>query len=183
MSLPAARAASPSPVDLLIRGVAVLLVGRCLLSMAYHAFVRQQARLVFERLSTGDYEALVASEDPNLSFTHPGQHPLGSTLHSTGAARLWYQRLFRFFPGMEFDIKELVVKGWPWNTVVAAQWESHATAGDGHPYDNQGVHILQVKWGHAIGVRVYTDTQKTAAACQRMAQHGLSEAAAPPIRD
>jgi hypothetical protein len=45
------------------------------------------------------------------------------------------------------------------------------------------MHVLRVKWGRAIGVRVYLDTQKKAAVCERLAQHGLSEGAAPPIQD
>jgi ketosteroid isomerase-like protein len=167
----------------LVRGLVALVVGRCLLSTAYHAFARQQARLVFQRLSRGDYEALVASEDPNLSFIYPGEHPLGTALHTAGAARRWYQRFFRFFPETHFDVKDLIVKGWPWHTVVAAQWSLRATAQDGLPYANEGVHLLRVKWGRAMEVRVYVDTQMAAAVCRRLAEHGLSEAAAPPIRD
>jgi ketosteroid isomerase-like protein len=171
------------PLAPLARGLVAGIAATCLVSMAYHAFVRYQARLVFQRLSTGDYEALVASENPNLSFTYPGKHPLGGTLHTASAARLWYRRFFRFFPQIQFEIKDMVVKGWPWNTVVVAQWEAKATAADGLPYANEGVHMLHVKWGRAIGVGVYLDTQKKAAVCERLAEHGLAEGAAPPIRD
>ena len=116
-------------------------------------------------------------------FDYPGKHALGTTLNDRDLVGLWYQRFFRFFPDIKFDVKNVLMKGGPWKTTVVVEWEAHATMPDGQPYDNQGIHILIIKMGKATGIRVYLDTQKKAAKLQSLAEHGFEEAAAPPIKD
>jgi ketosteroid isomerase-like protein len=54
---------------------------------------------------------------------------------------------------------------------------------DGQPYENRGVHLIRLRWGRAVSVRAYLDTQIYAAACRRMAENGVAEAKAAPITD
>jgi ketosteroid isomerase-like protein len=149
----------------------------------YRRFVKKKARWIFERFSAGDYEALLNEEASQLLFVYPGKHPLGTTLTDVRAVRLWYERFFRFFPDIKFTLKDVVAKGGPWNTKVVVEWTAHATTPDGQPYENEGVHVLHIRWGQAVGIRVYLDSQKKAATFQRVAENGIAEAAAPPITD
>jgi ketosteroid isomerase-like protein len=149
----------------------------------YRRFVHRKARWIFERFSAGDWEALVSSEAQDLLFEYPGKHALGTTLNDLDAVSLWYQRFFRFFPDIEFTLKNVLMKGGPRKTTVVVEWDARATMPDGQPYDNQGIHILIIKMGKATGIRVYLDTQKKAAKLQSLAEHGFEEAAAPPIED
>jgi ketosteroid isomerase-like protein len=151
--------------------------------MVYRRFVKGKARWIFERFSAGDYEALLSSEAPELLFEYPGKHALGTTLHDRDLVGLWYQRFFRFFPDIKFDVKNVLMKGTPLKTTVVFEWEARATMPDGQPYDNQGIHILIIEKAKASGIRVYLDTQKKAAKLQSLAEHGFEEAVAPPITD
>jgi ketosteroid isomerase-like protein len=151
--------------------------------MLYRRFVHGKARWIFERFSAGDWEALVSSEAQHLLFEYPGKHALGTTLTDRDAVSLWYQRFFRFFPDIQFTLKNVLMKGGPWKTTVVVEWDARATMPDGQPYDNQGIHILVIKMGKATGIRVYLDTQKKAAKLQSLAEHGVEEAAAPAIKD
>ena len=151
--------------------------------MLYRRFVHGKARWIFERFSAGDWEALVDSEAQNLVFEYPGKHALGTTLNDRDVVGLWYQRFFRFFPDINFTVKNVLMKGGPRKTTVVVEWEASATMPDGQPYDNQGIHILIIKMRKATGIRVYLDTQKKAAKLQSLAEHGFEEAAAPPITD
>jgi ketosteroid isomerase-like protein len=149
----------------------------------YKRFVKKKARWIFDRFSEGDYEALLNEEATDLLFEYPGEHALGTTLTNIHAVRQWYERFFRFFPDIRFTIKDVITKGGPWNTIVVVEWEAHATTPDGQPYENEGVHVLRIRWAKAVGIRVYLDTTKKAATLERVAEHGTSEAAAPPITD
>lgn len=151
--------------------------------MLYRRFVHGKARWIFERFSAGDWQALVDSEAPDLVFEYPGRHALGTTLTNRDAVGLWYQRFFRFFPDIQFTLKNVLMKGSPLKTTVVVEWEANATMPDGQPYDNQGIHVLIIEKAKASGIRVYLDTQKKAAKLESLAQHGFDEAAAPPLTD
>jgi ketosteroid isomerase-like protein len=87
------------------------------------------------------------------------------------------------FPDLQFEVKALVVKGWPWNTLAVVEWEDWANTRDGNGYRNQGVHVIRLRWGRVVSLHVYLDTQKLADACRRQAQQGLADAVAAPIVD
>ena len=38
--------------------------------------------------------------------------------------RAWYRRLAAIFPDLQFDVRHIVVTGWPWDTVAAVEWHS-----------------------------------------------------------
>jgi ketosteroid isomerase-like protein len=74
--------------------------------------------------------------------------------------RRWFERLFLLFPGLNFEIKDILVKGWPWNTVVVVEWIDRATTKDGQPYVNEGVHIIRFCLGRLVELHAYLDSQK-----------------------
>ena len=75
-----------------------------------------------------------------------------------------YRRIFQLFPDLAFEVKDILVGGWPNNTRVCVKWACRATGKDGMPYTNQGVHIFYLRWGKVTGLDIYCDTQSIAAA-------------------
>ena len=150
----------------------------------YHTVIRQKITKVFEQLSRGEYEPSLAQiAVGNFEHKFPGNHCLGGTRHTVDGMRRWFRRLFVLFPRLEFEIKNIFVKGGPVNTLVAVEWIDRGITRDDKPYDNCGTHILRLQWGRLVSIHVYLDSQKIAQECQRMTQQGIAEAAAPPIED
>ena len=149
----------------------------------YHAFIKKKTRGVFDRINEGDYEALLAIEDPRVVFNYAGAHALGSDLHNVEGMRLWYQRAFRLFPGIRYDIDDLLVHGGPTNTLILVQWTVRTPLSTGEPYEQHGVHLLRIKNRKCVEIRVFLDTQKMEIACRKLAEAGVAEAGAPPITD
>jgi hypothetical protein len=75
------------------------------------------------------------------------------------------------------------VRGWPWNTVALVEWRDQFSLRDGSRGANQGVHVLRLKWGKVVSLRVYCDTQVVAAALLTQKMHGIAEAGFSPITD
>ncbi|MBO0953164.1 nuclear transport factor 2 family protein [Fibrella forsythiae] len=149
----------------------------------YHRLVEQIVRQNFARLSQGDYESMLKGMAPLITHTFSGQHALGGTRRSVPAMREWFARLFRLFPGLNFEIRRVAVSGWPWLTTIAVEWTDRATPADGSTYVNEGIHLLQMRWGKVVYLRAYLDTAVLAATLEGLAAHGISEALAPPIQD
>ena len=149
----------------------------------YHAIVRRKARGLFESLSRGAWRETTADVADDVVHVFPGNHPLGGERHSREAMERWFERLFRLYPDLNFEVNRVVAKGWPWDTSVAVEWVDSGHAADGEPYSNQGAHWIRLRWGTAVYVHGYLDTETIAADCRRMAAAGIDEAAAPPITD
>lgn len=149
----------------------------------YHTIVKKLALQSFEHLNQGDYETVLKSISPSITHTFSGNHALGGTRHSVGAMREWFGRLFRLSPGLAFEIRNVAVSGWPWNTTIAVEWIDRATPADGSAYVNEGVHVIKMRWGKVVYLHAYLDTQVTLDMCQRLAAHGMAEAMAAPIED
>jgi ketosteroid isomerase-like protein len=149
----------------------------------YSFFVRKFVRQVFQSLNEGDYETVLKGVSPTITHTFSGSHALGGTRHSIEAMRQWFQRLYRLSPGLNFDIKNIAVSGAPWDTTIAVEWVDSATPADGSDYVNEGVHAIKMRWGKAVYIHAYLDTQKVEAMCDRLVKAGFAEAAALPIED
>jgi ketosteroid isomerase-like protein len=148
----------------------------------YRAFVRRRIRGVFlEQLSRGDYEAVVANTAREVEHTFPGEGALAGTRRSRESLREWFERLFRLFPVLRFEVEEVLVAGWPWRTTVAVRWRDWGNAADGEPYANRGCEVFEIRWGRATAIRQYLDTKAIDDSLARMAEAGIEEAAAPPI--
>lgn len=103
--------------------------------------------------------------------------------HTPAALRLWFERLYRLFPRLSFSVKHIAVSGWPWDTTVVVEWHDKATLATGAPYDNDGVHVVRLRWGRLVSLHAYVDTAVVADACRQMANNGVAEARAPRIED
>ena len=149
----------------------------------YRGFVERRVRETFRRLSEGDWEAQVAQMPSELVHVFPGDHALGGVRRTPEGMRRWFGRLYAIFPDLHFEVKRVVVRGWPWDTHVAVEWVDRATPTDGVPYVNEGTHFLRLRRGRLVYLRAYCDTQKVAEVCERLAWMGVAEAAAPPIEE
>lgn len=112
-----------------------------------------------------------------------GESPLSGERHSRDAVRAWFERLFRLYEGLSFDVGRVTASGPPWNLVVGVEWHAHVRPRGGEPYDNEGFHVINIRRGRIAYFHAYEDSQKVADACRRMAAAGIAEAAAPPITD
>src|SRR5439155_20686172 len=95
----------------------------------YRAFVRRRIRGTFvHQLSRGDYPAVVSRTARNVEHTFPGEGALAGTRRSRDALRQWFERLFRLFPELRFEVEDIAVTGWPWHTVVTVRWRDWGLA-------------------------------------------------------
>jgi ketosteroid isomerase-like protein len=146
----------------------------------YHFVVARKTRSMFESLNRADASPFIAGVHDDVVFTYPGKHALGGTMRGKDALAEWFQRFFRFFPGIEWTIKDIVVEGAPWGkTVVSAEWSVRCVLENGHVFENEGLHMIELKGTKASAVRVYLDTQRSAAALQSLADSGVEEAKVP----
>jgi ketosteroid isomerase-like protein len=149
----------------------------------YAYFVRQFVQQTFESLNQGDYESVLKGVSPSITHTFSGTHALGGTRHSIEGMRQWFKRLYLLSPKLEFAIKNIIVSGFPWNTNIAVEWVDSAMPADGSEYVNEGVHIIKMRWGKAVYIHAYLDTQLVEALFKRLSAYGMAEASALPIED
>ena len=136
----------------------------------------------FHHVGQRDYETLLEQTAPSVL------HVFLETTHLAGRAtqRLLaalVRELFVLFTELHFEVKEVAVRGLPWDAAVMVQWENQGRACDGQPYANQGAHVLRLRGGRVVYLHEYLDSQRVAAVCLRLARQGVSEAAAEPIKD
>jgi ketosteroid isomerase-like protein len=146
----------------------------------YHSLVARKTRGMFEKLNQADAGPFIKAVHDDVVFTYPGKHALGGTMRGKEALAEWFQRFFRFFPGITWTIKDIVVEGAPWGTtVVSAEWAVHCVLENGHVFENEGLHMIELEQAKAKAVRVYLDTQRSAAALKSLADSGVAEARVP----
>jgi ketosteroid isomerase-like protein len=147
----------------------------------YHTIVRQKLEKSFQRINAGDYEYILKQFAPSFEHWFSGDHALAGTRHTLEVTQDWYKRLALMFPDLRFEVKKILVQGWPWNTTAAVEWVDHLTAPDGQAFSNEGVHFLRLRWGRVVELHIYCDTQKLARICQHLEKEGRVEALAAPI--
>ena len=126
----------------------------------YKALVRRTIRTGFRALSVGDYEQVVRQFHPQVVFSFAGPAPLGGERTGVAAVRAWFQRLFSYFPGIQFTVHHVIVQGWPWNTLVATRLAIAAPRADGSVYQNEAMQFLRLRWGKVVEDRLHEDTYK-----------------------
>lgn len=146
----------------------------------YKMFVERKYRRAWAALNRGDHGPILDSFASVFEYTFVGETPLGGTRRTTEMVDAWFQRLSRLFPGAQFDVDEVVIKGPPWRTVLAGAMTIRASVA-GRPYSNEFTQFAQLRWGKVIRLRTLEDTQRMVAACRALATAGVDEANAPPL--
>jgi ketosteroid isomerase-like protein len=148
----------------------------------YRAIVARRVRSAWQHLGRGDYEYVLKQFAPTFTHRFAGDHALGGERSSRAAQRAWFERLFRLLPGVEFRVEDVLVRGWPWRTRALALIRVRATVA-GRPYQNEVAQTIDLRWGRITHIDNLEDTQKLAAALERLAAAGLDEARAEPIAE
>jgi ketosteroid isomerase-like protein len=130
----------------------------------YHKIVKRIATKNFERVNQRDYAAILKDCVPDIHHRFGGHHALGGERHDRDALGRWFERLGR-----------------PHNTTVIIRWVGSQTLPDGTPYENHGVHIVQMRWGKVVDIDANEDSQLVADSMKIFAAHGIPEALAEPI--
>ena len=142
----------------------------------YSTIVRSIVRAGFRALSAGDYEQVLRQFDSQVIFSFVGPAPLGGERRGVEAVREWFQRLFSYFPGIQFTVHQVIVQGYPWNTLVASRLSIAAPRLDGSMYQNNMMQFLRLKWGRVIEDQLYEDTYKLFGELQqRLHQNEIEE--------
>ncbi|GAC1529758.1 MAG: nuclear transport factor 2 family protein [Thermoleophilaceae bacterium] len=145
----------------------------------YRRFVRRRVRRGFELLSTGQLDTLMAgfADDSVLAF--PGEQSFGGEQRGADAIRAWFDALLRLFPDFRVEPGRILVEGGPWHTRVATRFDIHATLPDGASYRNEGVQLLDLRWGRVREDRLFEDTARPAVALERLAELGAPVGSIP----
>ena len=149
----------------------------------YHRIVAMQVRNAFAQISAGNWEAMVAGMAPAFTYRFYGDHALSGERHTHDALRRWWERCFRLLPDTRFDVEDILVAGWPWNTRVATAVTVNVGVVDGSRYQNVVHQFLRIRWGKITEVRTLEDTAVLQKTLDRLAAAGYAEAHAAPITD
>ena len=149
----------------------------------YHFIVRHVIRGAFGGLSAGRAASVTRLFAADAEHCFIGGHALGGARSTPESIERWYARLLAVFPGIRFELGRILVSGWPWNTLVVAEWCESSPGIDGVPNENTGMNIIELRWGRVRQVSIYTDTAVLEHNLGRLARAGVTEAAAPPIVD
>jgi ketosteroid isomerase-like protein len=109
----------------------------------------------------GDVEALLGTYTKDVCFRFPGTSSWAGEFRGIEAVRPWLQRFHRV--GLELNVDEILIGGWPWNTKVALHFTDRLKAPDGTlVYENTGFIYAKAAWGKIWEYEVIEDTQKVA---------------------
>ena len=148
----------------------------------YHAIVRRKLRRAFADINAGRWGRIIPQFARAHRHVFHGDHALGGERTDLEATRRWYGRLARIFPDLRFEVCDIAVGGWPWDTVAMVAWTDRFAV-NGVPAGNQGVHVFRLRWGKVVELAVHCDTAKLSRYLAEKARTGLAEATAAPIRN
>jgi ketosteroid isomerase-like protein len=149
----------------------------------YAWIVARKVRAVFASLSHGDAGPMLASLAGGFAYRFEGDSPIGGLRASQDSMRLWWERMYRLFPGLAFTVQDVAVSGWPWRTRIWTLLEFAKPLPDGTRYTNVVMQRMEMRWGRITRVHTLEDTQRCARFLAWQAQQGKAEALAAPITD
>ena len=148
----------------------------------YKSIVKRRIRRLWASLNRGDHTPILRSFAPEFEYAFVGDTPLGGTRRTLAGADQWFRRVFELFPDAQFEVRDLLAEGWPWNTRAAASVVVRATVAQ-RPYVNEFCQFARLRWGRVTRLRTVEDTQRMIEACRLLAGEGIAAASAPPIED
>jgi ketosteroid isomerase-like protein len=155
--------------------------------MIYRAIVRRRVHRLFAEANQGRWTAIVDGLAPTFSYRFVGDTPLGGTRTSHAAMRLWFERLYRLFPGSVFVPQSVVVEGVPWRTNIMTHVLIRGTVpgtdGATSDYENEFMQRMVLRWGKITSVVTVEDTQRFVDLLPALADVGIPDATAAPITD
>lgn len=145
--------------------------------MVYHAIVAGKLRTLWSQMGRGQAGAAISQASDRLHFRFLAPPPLGVELRGREAFAAWFDKLYSYFPDLDFRLTGVQVSGWPWKTRAVVRLDITTTLADGSHYANEAVQLLTIRWGKLAEDDVFEDTAKLAAAIEIQRAHGLGEPA------
>lgn len=149
----------------------------------YATIVRRKVRGIFDRINQGDYLPMVDGLADEFVYVFHGEHALGGRRTTREAMIRWWERTLRLLPGAQFDLRDVLVRGGPWQTRVATRALVSGALPDGSRYENTVFQFLTLRWGRVTEVETVEDLQVLQNALAIVAASGVAEASAAPITD
>ena len=134
----------------------------------YRFIVARLVRRSYTQINRGEFDRVANLFAHSAVLCLAGDHLLGGERHGRDEIRAWFESVGRLFPGFRLEPLAIVVGGWPWNTHVTVRFRVRAQLPDGRPYTNEGMQFLRLRWGRAMEDYLYEDTQRLAAALDRV---------------
>ncbi|NRF66911.1 nuclear transport factor 2 family protein [Aquincola sp. S2] len=151
--------------------------------MMYALIVERKLRRIFAALNGGDFAPMLSRLAPRFEYRFEGDSAIGGLRCSAGAMAAWWQRLYRLFPGLQFEVQAVDVVGPPWNTRIYVRLEFRVPHAPDGPYRNVVMQQMRMRWGRIEHIHTLEDTQRCARFLAWRAAQGLDEALAAPITD
>jgi ketosteroid isomerase-like protein len=139
--------------------------------MVYRAVVAAKVRQTWAQVNAGRTEAATNMAAPNIRFRFVGDTALGASLEGADAFREWFEEANRRLPGLHFEVVDVIVRGWPWDTHVAVRLDVSTTLADGSPYTNHVSQWVRLRWGRLVDDFVMEDTIALQRALNIQAEH------------
>lgn len=149
----------------------------------YHAIVERKLRNVFAALGRGDAWPMIDSLDEGFEYRFEGDSAIGGVRASRQSMQLWWERMCRLFPGLSFEVRDVVMAGGPWNTRIHTHLEFRMPLPGGGTYRNVVMQVMRMRWGRVTEIHTLEDTQRCLRLLQWQAAQGKAEALAAPISD
>ncbi|MFR9773758.1 nuclear transport factor 2 family protein [Nocardia sp. SC052] len=146
----------------------------------YKAFVARQIRHAFAQMNAGDLTAGVGRMAPDAVYEFAGEHALGGRRHGREVITKGFERMGRLFQDGHFEVRDVIVKGWPWKTRIVTIVDITGSLA-GEPYANNMIQVLDMRWARITSIYTLEDTQHLAAELKRAGDRGVYEAVAEPI--
>jgi ketosteroid isomerase-like protein len=118
----------------------------------YRWTVARLVRFAYRRAIAGDDSFMMKMTSRDVAFNFPGESSFAASLVGRDALRKWLDRFVALEP--DFEIRDVVVSGPPWDLAVAARFCDAI----GDDYRNEGVEWIAVRWGRIRSVDVFLDT-------------------------
>lgn len=151
----------------------------------YKYFVKRNLLKSFKVINEGNYEFVTKQfRDHDVSHWFSGEnHPLAGKRTTKESIILWYERLARLMPDLNFVIEKISISGCPSKTVAMLEWSDTLSDPSGKKYSNRGVHVITISWGKVTSLEVFCDTKYLLGYFEALKELGVDEASSDPIED
>lgn len=149
----------------------------------YRRIVERKVRQTFERINAGDWMVMVDSLAPEFEYVFHGDHALGGRRTTRHSMIRWWTRVTALLPGVEFQVRDVIVSGGPAHTRVAVRAVVSGDLPDGGTYRNTMFQFMTLSRGKVTTVETIEDLQVLDRALAVVARYGQPDAAAEPITD
>jgi ketosteroid isomerase-like protein len=117
--------------------------------------LRRSVRLMNE----GDIGPTLSRYADDAVVIFPGDHSFGGEYRGKQRIGAFLQRLVD--TGIQFEVQDIVVDGWPWRFTVCVRVTDSARDPDGNVvYSNRAVIFAKSRWGKIYYHEAYEDTQR-----------------------